>query len=262
MSQETDVGDELDLVAKRSDILELLDGERLPKRTIADELGYSRSTVNRAVAALSDAGLVDDAPSGCRTTFVGSLLAAQYDEYVNAATNVLRGREVLTSLPPDADLPPSVLADAEVSTPGGSSPYEPYHAIEALLERAVGQVRMYVPTFSNPRGVELARTLSERLAVEIVFDGELLAQLRSDVPEEVETLFALEGFTGYETATGPEYTLVVVDTDSGMEGAVVIHSTERELVGCLVTRDHDATQWMHGRYAEIRAESERLDTFP
>lgn len=254
-----DVEAVLDLVAKRSDFLELLDGDRIPKRTITDELDCSRSTVNRVVATLADAGLVDDAPGGCQTTYVGSLLLDQYDEYVQTATNVLAGRDLLSSMSLDADLPPKVLADAEVSMAGGSNPYEPYHAIEKLLERAVGQVRVYVPTFSNPRGIGLAQDLATTLDLELVFDGELLGELRADIPEEMAALFELEQFTGYQTTSGPEYTIFVVDTESGTEGAIVAHSTEQELVGCLVTDNPAATRWMDRRYSEIRAESERLD---
>ncbi|WP_254830157.1 helix-turn-helix transcriptional regulator [Haloglomus salinum] len=262
MSSDSDVEAVLDLVAKRIDVLRLLDGERVRKRTIAEELDYSRSTVNRTITALTDAGLVDDAPDGCQATVVGSLLAEQYDTYVRGVADILTHRQLLASFPLDAEFSPKVLADAEVSVPRGSSPYEPYHAIEALLERASGQVRVYVPTFTNPRGIELATRLSAEFDVEIIFDRELVRELRSDVPDEVETLSQLEKFTGYETTDGPDYSLVVVDTESGAEGAVIVHSTERELLGCIVTGDPDATRWLEQRYSDIRAESERLDTLP
>ena len=254
----TDVEEVLDLVATRTDFLKLLDGDRMPKRTIVAELDYSRSTVNRVIATLADAGLVADTPSGCQTTLVGSLLIDQYNEYVQTVTNVLDGDEVLTSLSLDTNLPPDVLADAEVSIAGGSNPYEPYHTIETLLDRSVGQVRVYVPTFSNPRGIGLAQELATKLDLELVFDDELLGELRSDIPEELDELFNCEKFTGYKTADGPEHTIFVVNTDSGTEGAIVAHSAERELVGCIVTSNPSATQWMEQRYSEIRSESERL----
>jgi predicted transcriptional regulator len=260
MSTELDFEDVLDLVAMRIDVLELLDGERVPKRRIVDELDYSRSTVNRAVTALSEAGLVDDAPSGCQTTFVGSLLAEQYSEYVQTVRRLVANREILNPLSRDVDLPPDVLADAEVSLSEGSSPYEPYHALEAVLDSAVGTVRVYVPTFSNPRGLELARTLATDHDVEIVFGDRLLEELRADVPDEVGALFELEGFTGFETATGPDYSLVLVETESGTDGALVVHSPERELVGCIVTSNRDTIRWMEQQYSEIRAESERVES--
>lgn len=260
MSTDSDVEAALNLVSKRIDFLEFLDGERRPKRVISEELGYSRSTVNRAIAKLSDAGLVDDAPRGCQTTFVGSLLADQYDEYVRVSTTILANREVLTSLSLDTKLPSIVLTDAEVTTPGDSSPYGPFNAVEALLERAVGQVRVYVPTFTNPRGIELAQGLATKMDVEIVFDGALISELRSDIPTQIQTLVKLDNFTGYTTSTGPNYSLIIVTTESGLEGAIVIHTAEKELVGCLVSENPDATQWMEQRYAEIRAESEPLQT--
>ncbi|WP_254838411.1 helix-turn-helix transcriptional regulator [Natronomonas marina] len=259
MQPDSDVEDALGLVSKRCDVLALLDGERVPKRRIEAELECSRSTVNRAVAALSDAGLVNDAPGGCRTTVVGSLLLEQYEAYVRAASDVLEGREVLESLPPGADFDPSVLADAEVSTPGGSSPYEAYHAFEALLGAADDRVRVYVPAFTNPRGIELARDLAERVDLELVFDADLLGELRNDTPDAMTALFDLEGVTGYETTAGPDYTVAVVDAESETKGGVVVHTPEKELAGVIVTSDPDATRWLERRFSEIRADSERLD---
>lgn len=254
-----DIDAVLDLVAKRHDVLRLLDGERVPKRRIVDDLEYSRSTVNRAVAVLADAGLVDDAPRGPRTTAVGSMLLARYDEYVASATDVLRGRAVLASLPPETDLDPIVLADAEVRTPDGSSPYEVIPAVEGLFGRAAGPVRVYVPTFTNPRGIDLARELAAVVDLEIVFDAGLLEELRADIPDDMAELFDLERFTGYETSTGPAYTVIVVTTESGPEGGVVIHTEARELAGCVVTGDPDAVRWLEARFSEIRADSERVD---
>src|SRR6056297_1076164 len=126
MGTDTEVVETQNLLADRIDLLTLLEGSRLPKREIVDELGYSRSTVNRAITQLADAGLVDDAPRGCQTTFVGSLLATQYRAYRETVGDVIQAREVLTALPTDADLPAAVLADADVVTPEGPHPYDPY----------------------------------------------------------------------------------------------------------------------------------------
>lgn len=248
----------LDLVAKRHDVLRLVDGERVPKRQLVDELGYSRSTVNRAVTALADADLVDDAPRGVRSTALGSMLLAEYDEYVDAVRTVLRGRSVLSSLPPDTDLDPTMLSDAEVSTPGGSSPYAVFPTVEDLFGRATGAVRVYVPMFTNPRGIELAQELAASIDVEVVFDADLLDRLHADIPEAMATLVGLDGFTGYETTTGPRYTVIVERTASGREGGVVIHTPDQELAGCIVTSDPDAVAWLEQRYVEIRADSEPL----
>lgn len=264
MDLSADVDDVLTLVANRIDVLALLEGNRVQKRTIVDELGYSRSTVNRAITKLANAGLVDDAPRGCRTTFVGKLVADRYREYVGDSAEVVNSREVLAPLPPESDLAPTVLADAEVAVAGGPSPYEPYYAVEEALKRPGpdGRVRMYVPAFTNPHGLDLARAMAAELPVEAVFSEELLAELYEDFPEELEALFALEKFTGYRTTDGPEYTIVVADAESGSEMVVVTHTQERKLGGVIVNDHEDALRWADRRYAEIRAEGERLDGYP
>lgn len=261
MDRATDAGDALALVADRIDVLELLDEDRRRKRAIVDELGYSRSTVNRAISRLADAGLVDDAPRGCRTTFFGSLVADLYREYVESVAQVVDGRKVLEPLSPSCDLAPAVLVGAKTATPGGSSPYEPYYAVEEALQRPGpdGRVRMYVPAFTNPHGLELAQAMAAELPIEIVFGEELLAELRDDFPEDLERLFGLEKFTGFRSTDGPEYTVVVADAESGSEVVVVTHTRDRKLGGVIVNDDESAVRWARERYAEIRERSERLD---
>ena len=261
MATDTEIADAQALVADRIDVLTLLEGSRLPKREIVDELGYSRSTVNRAITQLADAGLVDDAPRGCQTTFVGSLLATQYRAYRETVTDIVRARDVLRVLPTDANLPATALRDAEVVTPEGPHPYDPYHAVEDVLDSpgADGDVRVYVPSFSNPRGLELARHLAQTVPLEIVFTDVLVAELTENRTEEVETLCEIDGFTGYRTAGGPRYTLIIADSESGTQGAIVTHTADRNLGGVIVTEDAAALRWMERRYAEIRAESEPLE---
>jgi predicted transcriptional regulator len=264
MNLSADVHNVLTLASDRIDVLDFLEGDRVQKRTIVDELGYSRSTVNRVITELADAGLVDDSPRGCRTTFVGTLVADRYREYVADSTHVVNGREVLAPLPPGSDLSPAVLADAKVAVAGGSSPYEPYYAVEEVLKRPGpdGQVRMYVPAFTNPHGLELARAMAAESSVEAVFTDELLAELHDDFPEELDALFELEKFAGYRTTAGPEYTLVVADSESGTDIVVVTHTQERTLGGVIINGHEDAVSWAEQRYAEIRAAGERLDGYP
>ena len=261
MNTNSEVANAQKLVADRIDVLTLLEESRLSKREIVDELEYSRSTVNRAIARLADAGLVEDAPRGCRTTFVGSLIASEYRAYSETVEDIVHARNVLSALPKEADLPSTVLADAEVVRPDGPHPYDPYHAVEEVLNSvgADGDLRVYVPSFSNPRGIELAQHLAGTVPLEIVFTDELVAELIADRSDEIETLCAIDGFTGYRTAGGPRYTLVIAASESGTQGAVVTHTADRNLGGVIVTDDADALQWMERRYAEIRAESEPLE---
>lgn len=261
MTTKMEVEDVLHLVANRVEVLTLLEGTRLQKREIVEELDYSRSTVNRVITRLATAGLVDDAPSGCQTTFVGSLIANEYSAYRETVEDVLRAQRVLTSLPPDTDLPSTVFADAEVVTPAGPRPYEPYHAVEDVLRTPGpdGAIRVYVPAFSNPRGLELAQQLARTVPLEIVFSEELVAELTADLTDGFEALVEHELFSGYCTADGPRYTLIVADAESETKAAIVMHTADRNLSGVLVTSNPEALRWIDRRYAEIKAESDPLE---
>jgi predicted transcriptional regulator len=104
--------------------------------------------------------------------------------------------------------------------------------------------------------------MATEFPVEAIFSEELLEELNDDFPEDLEALFELEKFTGFRTADGPEYTVVIADSESGTEIVVVTHTPERKLGGVIVNSDEDALRWAEERYVEIRAESERLDSCP
>lgn len=64
----------LETALARRDYLERLAEAPAWKRTLIDDLGDSRSTVDRAVETLQDVGLVERTEDGFRTTYAGRVL--------------------------------------------------------------------------------------------------------------------------------------------------------------------------------------------
>src|SRR6056297_4211338 len=97
-----DHADAIETVGRRADFLERLAEEPLRKRAMVDALGHSRSTVDRAIAALEEAGLVERTDEGYVSTLAGRLAVERYREYVADSAAVLDAGGVLAPLPTDA----------------------------------------------------------------------------------------------------------------------------------------------------------------
>jgi predicted transcriptional regulator len=149
--------DALRLVSRRREVLERLRGRPAWKRDLVDDLPYSRSTVDRAIADLSAESLVAKTEEGYVTTLTGRLfldVVAEASETLAA----VREAEWLAHLPSDAPVNSDLFADAEVVT--GTSPSLAEcldDAVEAL--RTADRVRGFSVADNDPRWT---RTLYER----------------------------------------------------------------------------------------------------
>jgi len=251
--------DDIELVADRADFLDLLTDRRLPKRDVVAELGHSRSTVNRALGELVDAGLVDETPTGCRTTLVGRLALDEYRRYVRHSTDILDASDALALLPEDCDVPAEAIAGGTTHLPSGNRPYEPYRQAEQFIEGS-DAFRAAVRTFSHPSALKSARTIAQGgSAVEIVFSRTVFDRLYADYRELVETLAGLDTFSGYVTEVTDCYSVLLSDRnqpDGATDTSVLLatYAEDNDLKGVVVNDEPAAIRWAeewYGRYRDV-----------
>jgi len=110
--------DHANIVAKRRDVLAAL-ATPTRKPELVDQLSASRSTVDRAVDELQQAGLVDRTGSSYVANFAGREALAAHDAYLDRVDALVAAQGVLDPLPPDVDVDPAALDGAQVveSTP-------------------------------------------------------------------------------------------------------------------------------------------------
>lgn len=109
----------------------------MEKPALADAVGVSRSTVNRAVRELESHGLIAQTDAGYSTTTLGGLAASKVAELGDTIRIGTRLEPFLRWIPADElDLDLRTLVDAELYVPEPNDPYVMINRHVNVLEEA------------------------------------------------------------------------------------------------------------------------------
>lgn len=250
-----------DVTAKRYEFLAALRSEPMAKPDLVDATGTSRSTVDRAVAELEEHGLVTRENGLYRATYTGRSVAATFRRYRDRLADLERAHAVVGALPPDAEVDPAVLADADVL------PSEP-HAFGYPIRRTVDLIRdadrvRGVGSAVTPQYVEAlhAGVREGDLSLELVLTPPVCDTVSEAHREEFAALLDADRAALYRVDEAPAYVLwsattagetttcIVVYTDAGVEG-VVVNDTDA------------ATEWAAEVFERYRERGTRLEGLP
>ncbi|RDZ63388.1 hypothetical protein C5B90_09575 [Haloferax sp. Atlit-12N] len=243
------------LVVRRSSFVRSLAERPRDKRELADDLDTSRSTVDRVVRELLDAGLAERSDGQYRLTCVGRRALDAYDECLDSLRGVHAARDLLSMLPADAPLDPAFLTGATVHT---STPNIPDSAIQELfssIEHAervygvapvalVGQLRPFYET-ATAGGTVVEMIIADELFDRLVAVPTSRAVIEDQLRHESVTLYRGEvpfrfGLWVTESEAG-----IVIYTDTGV-GGVARNDTEA------------AVEWANEQFETLRENAERL----
>jgi biotin operon repressor len=152
--QLTGVPPAVDTLARRISVLSALGRRAIPKSALVETLDHSRSTVDRAVAALEAAGYVEETADGYVRTSTGRLAAERYRAFVDDQQRLFDARALFAALPRDCDLPTTVLSDV------AATPVDDTDELCAVLDDTLDDVECYrlvLPPVATSRHVERAR---------------------------------------------------------------------------------------------------------
>lgn len=244
--------DALAVVADREELLRVLEGEALEKRTLVDRVADSRSTVDRSLRRLERHGIVERYEGRYRLTTVGRHLLVEYDRYQRRAEAVLSGRPVLDALPEDAEVPTAVLEDALVSEPRPNDPYGPLEQGMAALAGA-DHVRSVVNSgLTRYAGLFDGGLLPAEGGAELCLSTDAMRGLLNDRPEWFERAIDRPDVELLEVPDDPPYTVAVVSQD-GARSVVFGVFDERGVDSGLVNDSPRAVEWaddLHDRWWE------------
>jgi predicted transcriptional regulator/Tfp pilus assembly protein PilF len=248
----TDANEAVDLVARRLGVLTaLMDGAK-GVTELAEVTDSSRSTANRAVRELEEAGLVERADGGYAVTLAGRLLTERYLRFrEEEAAGVLAAEPVLTHLPPDCPVDTAVLAGCRVETATETAPYRPRERLLSAT-RDADRVRVALPALGDLRYL---RSWHELVAgggeVELLATEALFADLDERFPRLLPAMATTGRFT-VRVGDVPDLGLALVE--KGGETAVLLagFGDDGVMRGVIENDSDDAVRWGERCFGRLR----------
>lgn len=235
----------LSLVQRRRAYLRELAAGPRHKRDLIDALGDSRSTVDRAVETLQDAGLVTRTDDGAWTaTTAGDVLLGAVEETLETVDAVTAATDLLPYLPCEEAVPPALFRDAAVEVATGPTPLavaenvrETIAGADAVRGFAVADHEVGVKTdfFDAVLG-------DDPFPFEYVFDADLAAGLYpgGDVPWS-----ALRDATEADIVVHDDLPFGLMLLDHGAETwlVLIVYDDQRVVRGQIRTPNPTAVAW-------------------
>ncbi|TQQ81067.1 hypothetical protein EGH24_07940 [Halonotius terrestris] len=240
----TDPADVLSTLIQREPVLYAVDVTGCDKREVTEAVSTSRSTVDRSIRELEDAGLVTRSADGYRRTLLGELLLSEYYRFKSQTAELLSAGEVFADLPPKMDIDPAMLDGATIITATQATPHQPVSSLCSLLTDATG-VQLLCPAVF-PQLIEACTTATEGAnRAEIVVTDPVVSALVSTYSETLNALREA-GADLQLLETTPPHGFVVADQPTGTKAGLLIvdDSGARALIK---NSSPDAVEWVRSR---------------
>ena len=250
----------IDALASRSNLIDALSAEPKDKREIVDELGVSRSTVDRGVRELEVLGLVDYASGGLTLTFAGRLLAREYREFKERVASVLDAQNVIAVLDEDSDIDARLLTGAEIVPADTIAPFKPGEKLVEEVRKADRcRLTSRAHAYRDTADVFHNQVINEGMETEMVFRARMLDHIRSDYPEILHDFELADNSKNYVTETIP-FGLYLAERDDTTNVCVLVYGPDNRYTGFISNDTEDAIEWGEEIYEQYKQRAERIDT--
>jgi predicted transcriptional regulator len=237
-----DVGDVIETVGRRADVLRRVGPEGLRKRDLVADLSVSRSTVDRAVRELADAELIRRSDDGYVRTLAGDLALREYDRLTGRIDGVVEATDVLDPLDADAPFDARLLDGATVVPAVAPSPRRPLRHLTDLVERSSHVVAFAPAVFPAQVDAYRDRTLDGSLTARVVVTAEVVERLVSTYRADFLSILETGRLSIRRHTALPSYSLTVGETPEGPELGIVTYSDNR-ICGFVGNDDPAAVEW-------------------
>lgn len=239
-------------IEQRLQLLETLREEPGAKRDIIDQLDLSRSTIDRAIAALETIGAVERGNAGYETTLAGRLAADRYRKHIEEMGAIFDAAELLAPLSCDCDLPIVALTGSKTTVPAETAPYRP---LEELYQ-AIGDADRYRAVRSrleDSRHFRLCyeHVISDGNEADLVVSPSLRATLREDFPQQLSVALETEQFD-FRVGPGPDYDLILTDNDGTTTVWILVFGESGSFHGLIRNDSPSAADWAQQEFERRR----------
>lgn len=269
------------LLMRRS-ILDRLTTDELGPEALADELDPSRSTIDRALSELGDAGLIERVNGRYGSTVAGTLALEEIERLADRLTTAVSLSVLLAPVPADASIEPRFLEDCDVVV-SSRAPLEvtraddatvirnvrrlePARALEELLATGTSR-RAVVPAVDRHLVTAYRDAIRDGLSVTVTLPSAAIRTLVTDRYQPTAAALETGRLTIRETDAPLPCALIVaesVDTDDGLvdgsadAAAILAIRTTDELRGLVVNETPAAFEWATATLEAVRERSRPL----
>lgn len=246
-------------VRKRTDVLAELADDSWRKPALVESLDVSRSTADRAIDELLDAGLVERDDGVYRATNTGELALDVHREYASLTDSIATAMPIIEAKSPEAPFDTTLLADGAVQL---AEPRAPENALQETAEslRKADVVRGFAPVIKSSYASLLYEEVSERdLEVEVIVEREARGSLATvaDNREELANLLVADEVTVLEADTDLPYALWLMSGPDIDQSGITVHDSGG-IVGVITNDSPDAVEWCRRRYESVRRDADPL----
>lgn len=241
------------LVRNRADVLESLLEEPRTKPSLVAALGSSRSTVDRALKALTAQGLVRLTEGKYVASSAGRLAYDATERHRDVIADIERTAPMLQHLSAETCLTRDVLAEATIHRPVAGAGRQ---ALRAAMSVVKGADTVYA--CSQAVTDTAAPTAAYRLVVEaeatleVVYASHVADYIRDEHAGDRREMVSTGRYRAFETASLP-FGLFVAHADDGTQVAVAVYDASNALVGVLTNDTDAAVAWAESVYRQQRA---------
>lgn len=228
----------LEVVTKRSAVIDCLADDITDKREIEAELDISRQTVGRALNELESVGVVRFR-SGYELTLLGELAYRKYAELVVLYESLSSAAPILTLLQAGSRIDRRLFDGADVELVDPELPYGPIATMEERIRTSDRVVAYFPRIFPQTLGVVENLVSSERINCELFFEWGLVEKLLGRHEEAVETLIDSKNSTVSEVKDGFPFGFALLDD----EAWVCVFDGEGGIRGTISSESASAIEW-------------------
>lgn len=244
------------LAKSRTLVRSLQDGPKY-KRTLAEDLGVSKSTVYNWARELNEHGVVARTHEGYELTALGTQVAAVFQMTVETTEHLYEARPLLEAVPAALVPPPCVMATASVVTTD-TSPTAPLDAFMTWVEGATHVVGL--PGLTYPRSFEaVADDLrSGELTCDVVIEEDDVAALTTNYPDVCEQVLAGPSTVHHVDETPPVGLYLLPDSTPNV--GVTTYTDRGHIASFVRLSGDDAATWTRGVYEDVREDATLVDS--
>lgn len=244
------------LAKSRPLVRSLRDGPKY-KRTLADELGVSKSTVYNWARELNDHGVVARTADGYELTPLGTQVATVLQTTVETTEHLYEARPLLDAIPESRVPPPSAMRSATVVTTD-AHPTAPLDAFMSWIADATHVTGLPGLTYSRSVDAVADDLRSGALTCDVVVEPADVDALADRYPRVCEQVLAGPSTVHHAEDTLPIGLYVLEETTPRV--GVTTYTDRGHIASFVRLAGDDAVAWATDVYDDVRADATRIDS--